>query len=112
MKKGFTLIDVLVGSALLLTIITGFFTTFQFLFKILYKSQHKIIALGLANQQIETIRSLKYQDIGVLGGAPAGELAQTSTREIDGRRFKIATDIFYIDDPYDGLEPDDDYPAD
>jgi len=112
MKKGFTLIDVLVGSALLLIIVVGFFTTFQLLFKLLYKSQCKTIALGLANQQVETIRNLNYQDIGVLGGAPAGELSPTTTRELDGRIFNIATDIFYVDDPYDELAPDDDLPAD
>lgn len=111
-NKGFALIDVLVGSALLLVIIVGFFTTFQLLFKLLYKSQCKTIALGLANQQIETIRNLNYQDIGTLGGAPAGELPQITIKELGGRIFNIATDIFYIDDPYDGLSPEDDLPAD
>lgn len=111
-NKGFTLIDVLVGSALLLTIMVGIFTTFQLLFKLLHKSQFKTVALGLANQQIEIIRNLNYQDIGVLAGVPAGELPQIANKEIGGRNFTIATDIFYIDDPYDGETPDDEFPAD
>ena len=111
-KNGFTLIDVLVGTALLLIVMIGFFTEFQLLFKVLSQSQGKTIALALANEQVEIIRNLPYEDIGTEFGSPPGEIPQTRTEKVDNNTYTITTDIIYIDDPFDGSSPEDDYPGD
>jgi len=111
-KNGFTFIDVLVGTALLIIVMVGIFTGFQLLFRVLAQSQGRIIALALANEQIEIIRNLSYQDIGTQDGIPPGEIPQIRIKEIDNRLYTITTDIIYIDDPFDGISPDDELAAD
>jgi len=111
-KKGFTLIDVLIGTALLVIIMVGIFGPFQLLFKVLSQSQGKIVALSLANEQIEIIRNLPYQDIGTQGGIPAGQIPQSRDEEINNRLYTITTDITYIDDPFDDTAPEDESAAD
>lgn len=110
--KGFTLIDVLVGAALFLIISLAISTGFQTLFKILIQSQNKTVALGLANEQIEIIRNLKYKDIGTQGGVPNGNVPQFKTETVGERTYNIATDIIYIDNSFDGKSPDDESSAD
>jgi len=52
-----------------------FFIEFQFLFKVLSQSQNKTIAIALANEQIEIVRNIPYEDIIV------------STFDIDTRAY-------------------------
>jgi len=111
-KNGFTFIDVLVGTALLVIVMVGIFGAFQLLFKVLFQSQSRIVALSLANEQIEIIRNLSYQDIGSQGGIPAGQIPQTREEEVNNRLYAIATEIIYVDDPFDGLSPEDESAAD
>jgi len=111
-KNGFTFIDVLVGTALLIIVMLGIFTGFQLLFRVLAQSQGRTVALALANEQIEIIRNLPYQDIGTQDGVPPGEIPQTRTKETDNRLYTITIDIIYIDDPFDGISPDDELAAD
>ena len=111
-KNGFTLIDVLIGTALLLIVMIGFFAEFQLLFRVLSQSQGKTIALALANEQVEIIRNLPYEDIGTEFGSPPGEIPQTRTEKVDNNTYTITTDIIYIDDSFDGLSPGDSFPGD
>jgi len=111
-NKGFTFIDVLVGTALLVIVMIGIFTGFQLLFRVLAQSQGRTVALALANEQIEIIRNLPYQDIGTQDGVPPGEIPQIRTEEVDNRPYTITTDIIYIDDPFDGISPDDELSSD
>ncbi|MFH0906837.1 MAG: prepilin-type N-terminal cleavage/methylation domain-containing protein [bacterium] len=111
-KKGFTLIDVLIGVVLLVIIAIGIFGGFQLLLKILSQSEGKTIALSLSNEQIEIIRNLPYQDIGTENGIPAGEIPQYRTQQVNNRNYTISTDIIYIDDPFDQTSPNDELSAD
>jgi hypothetical protein len=111
-KGGFTFIETLVGVFLLIIVIIGIFTAFQLLFAVLSQSQGKVVALALANEQIEIIRNLPYQDIGTEKGVPSGSIPQTRVEERNNRFYTIKTDIIYIDDPFDGFSPDDELAAD
>jgi len=111
-KQGFTLIDVLVGTALFIIVMVGFFIVFQFLFKVLSQSQNKTIAIALANEQIEIVRNIPYEDIGTKFGSPSGEIPQTRTEITNDKTFTIITDIIYIDDPFDGVSPTDEFSGD
>jgi len=111
-KRGFTLIDVLIGTFILIVIMVGFFIEFQLFFRVLSQTQGKTIALALANEQIEIIRNLPYEDIGTEFGSPPGEIPQTRTEKVDNDIYTITTDIIYIDDPFDGLSPADEFSGD
>lgn len=111
-SSGFTLVEILVGIALLIIIFTGLFGIFQLGMKIISYSKAQTIAIALANEKIEEIRNLPYKDIGTVGGIPPGVISEILTLTRNKITFTIKTTIIYIDDPFDGLFPDDSLPKD
>jgi len=111
-ENGFTLIEVLVGIGLLAIVVVSVFTGIQLLFKVLNQSQNKVMAVDLARERIEVMRSIPYIDIGTENGIPAGDLPQTTTRKVGNTTFTVQTDIIFIDDLLDDLSPEDTLPAD
>ncbi|MCD6271054.1 prepilin-type N-terminal cleavage/methylation domain-containing protein, partial [bacterium] len=111
-KKGFTLLEALIGVFLIVIIFAGIVGAFVAGMKILIQSKARATALFLANQRMEEIRNLPYKDVGTIGGIPQGEIPQTETRTVNGIEFTIKTTIIYIDDPFDGVAPDDPIPSD
>ena len=65
-QKGFSLIEVLVGSALFLVVAIAAYSAYASLFKVAQANQSKLLALSLASEQLEFIRGMSYVDIGIL----------------------------------------------
>lgn len=103
-NKGFSLIETLVGTALILVVFVGIFGVFQLAIKIVNKSKAKVGALALANERIEFIRNLPYNSVGTLGGIPPGNIPQTENISLNDINYTRRTIIQYIDDPKDGLD--------
>ena len=112
LKNGFTLLEVLIGSALILIVFLGIFGGFELALKVVAQSKAKSSAIALANNRIEEIRNLPYKDVGTIGGIPAGTIPQTETQTLNNIKFTIKTTIVYVDDPFDGVAPNDPVPAD
>jgi type II secretory pathway pseudopilin PulG len=106
-KRGFSLIESLIGILLIVVVFLGMVGAFRLGLKVLVQSKARVTALALANQRIEEIRNLPYNDVGTVGGIPPGVIPQTETKTLNNIEFTIATTIIYIDDPFDGLAPDD-----
>jgi hypothetical protein len=64
-SKGFTLIEVIVGSALCLLVFLGIFGCYQLGLKVLGQSKARIIASAIATEKIEKFRSLPYHHVGI-----------------------------------------------
>lgn len=112
-RKSFTLIEVLVGIALISIIFFGIFSAYQFSLKVVQESKNRVTAAALANAKIEQIRNLSYGDVGIVGNYPEGILLATSTEIKSGLTFNINTRVDYIVDSKDGLEdPEDPCPND
>ena len=112
-SKALTLIDVLIGIALTLVIFLGIFGLFQLALKVIGQSQARITATAIANQEIEKIRNLPYEDIGVQGGFPDGVLPSVTTTVSGGREYTIETRVDFVVDPDDGVaSPEDECPND
>ncbi len=102
---GLSFIDVLVGVSLILIIFLGIFGAYQTGLKVVGYSRDKITATSLANQELETIRNMPYQDIGIVDGVlpvPVGTLAEVSTTSINSTEYTIERRIEYISDSIDG----------
>jgi len=99
--------DVLVGTALSLIIFLAVWQAYLLGVQIVGKSQARITAETLASAKIEEIRNLPYDSIGTVGGIPSGNIQPSQDIVQNGINFHIATSIIYIDDPYDGLAPED-----
>ncbi len=110
MKKGFTLVEVLVGTALILIIFVGIFGAYQLGLKVIGQSKARAIATALGNQQIERVRNLPYEKVGVAGGYPSGDIPAVQSTTTNNIEYTIETRVDYIDDEFDGLAPNDDCP--
>jgi hypothetical protein len=101
--RGMSLIDVLIGTALVLVIflaLNGLLRT-SLLLASFTKSQ--AIATNIANGQMEYIRSLPYDSLGTIGGIPPGTIPQYATTTQNGIVVVTRTFIDYVDSPVDGF---------
>ncbi len=101
--RGMTLVDVLVGTALVVIVFAGLFGILRASLKVSGLAKLKATATTIATSQIESIRSLSYTAIGTDGGIPAGAIAQSTTTSNGGLPFTVRTYIEYADDAKDGL---------
>ncbi len=60
-----------------------------------------IEATEIANQKMEQIRNLSYDDVGVTTGFPSGVILEDETISRGGT-YNVHTSVIYFDDPYDG----------
>ncbi len=114
-KKGFTLIETLVGTAVFLIIATASYQAYVSLFALISLNQYKILALNLANEQFEIVRNLSYSRVGVTGSIPNGDIPHIQNLTRGGVPFIVTTTIRNVDQPFDGTlggTPNDISPAD
>ncbi len=97
-----TLIDTLVGSALVLIVFLAFFGLLRASLLVSGVAKAKAGATAVANSQIEYIRSLDYGNVGTVGGIPAGVVPQYATTTLNNIAYGMRTFIEYADDPADG----------
>lgn len=88
-RFGFTLIEVLIAIAILLIGAVAIVPLFVFASDTAETNKRRTIAANLANAQIEYIRSLNFEDIGIY---PNGKLEDTST-EFNGVEYRINFDV-------------------
>ena len=100
--RGITLIEVIVATTIFLMIALALYEAFSNVIRVARVSQNKVTATALANEQIEIIRNLSYEDVGIQGGLPNGSIPHIQTLTRDGIEFTITTVIRNIDDPFDG----------
>ncbi len=112
-KKSFTLIDVLIGTFLILIVFLGIFGAFQLGLKVVGQSRNRITATSIANGKVEQVRNLPYESIGVAGGFPDGVLTPVTAVVFNNIEYKIETRVDFVIDLADGIAPpDDDCPND
>ncbi len=114
-KAGFTLVEVLVGSAVFLVIALAAYNAYVSLFRLVNLSQNKLLAVALANEQFELARNMPYGDIGIVGGIPNGKIPADQTLTRGGVTFTVDAIVRNIDLDFDGTiggSPNDLSPAD
>lgn len=114
-KKGFSLVELLVGVAVFSVICVSVYTSYISIFEVVHTSRGKLQAVDLVNEQFEIIRNLPYSDVGIYGGIPNGILDNTQTLVRGQNTFDVLTTIRNVDDPFDGTlggAPNDLSPAD
>ncbi len=102
-SRGMSLIDVVIGTALLLIVFLSLFGLLHASVLVSTFVKSEAAATAIANTQMEYIRSLPYDSVGTIGGIPAGPIAQNATTTEDGQSYGVRTFIDYFDDPVDGV---------
>lgn len=110
-QRGVTLIDAVVGSALILVAFVGIAAVFQLSIDVVTNNRARAGAIALANEWMEYVRSLEYDAVGTSGGIPSGVLPQEDSVSLNGITYTRRTTIQYADDPQDGSGASDTYPT-
>jgi hypothetical protein len=105
--RGFGLIDVIVGIALMLIMFMALFGLLRASLVLSSLAKAKATAVELANTQMEYLHGLSYDALGTVGGIPAGLIPQATTTAVDGVNYTTHTFIEYYDDPADGTGAND-----
>jgi hypothetical protein len=106
-QRGATLIDAIVGTALMLLIFIGLFGVIRLAVVSVGLGKAKTGAIALANEQIEYIRSLPYNSVAVLGGIPAGSIPPEESISLNNIVYTRRTFVQFIDHAADGTGPSD-----
>lgn len=108
--KGFTFIDILVGTGLVLIIFLGIFGAYQLSLQVIRQAKIRITATSLANEKIEILRNLSYKNLGTNPHSidePAGDIPQTVSIVQNNISYDVETKIIYINDCFDGPQESD-----
>lgn len=112
---GFTLIEVLIGTAIFLLFALGIYGTISLTFKSVYQGRLMTLESSILDQQLEVVRNIPYEQVGEVSGIPTGVFPHTQTLAKNGVSFTLTTTVRNVDDPYDGTlggSPNDTAPAD
>lgn len=100
-RGAFTLIEVLVSLFVLSIVMIGIYQLIMYSLAITSDNQHYVEAIAIANQKMEQIRNMPYDDVGTIFGSPHGDIDDYETIIRNGS-YTIHTVIQFFDDPYDG----------
>lgn len=100
--RGLSLIDVIVGVGLTMLVFVGLFGAFRLSVELISLNKERSGAVALANERVEYVRSLPYDDVATVGGIPAGDIPQTETVVLNNIDYTRRTLIQYVDAPQDG----------
>lgn len=109
---GFTLVEVLVGVALVAIVFSGVFGAYRLGLKMVWLNKVKVAAAAIGNGRIEMIRGLDYGSVGLTGAVALpqakGSLDPVATETVNGLEYTIATSVIFVSDPRDGWDDDTD----
>jgi prepilin-type N-terminal cleavage/methylation domain-containing protein len=100
-QSGFTLIEVLVSLFVIMVLIIGVYSLIILATRAASLNKMYVIAIELANQKMERIRNLSYDEVGVVSGIPSGSIPQIETVNRGGT-YTVESFVTYYDDPVDG----------
>src|SRR3990170_1906045 len=111
-EKGQTFLSLLLSLIIFGILANAIFTLTTISFRLVSFTRARITARHLAQEKLEIVRNLPFDDVGTIGGIPSGPLPQSENVLRNGLNYTVTTSIVYIDDPFDGSSPDDLLPID
>jgi len=92
-NKGFGLVETLVAVTIFSLVAFSVYAGFAQIFKVVNVLKVKNLAMNLANEQIEIIRSMPYENINLGGELPNVGIPQIQNIERQGDIFSVTTNI-------------------
>ncbi len=106
-NRGFSILEVVAAIFIFSVVTVTIYGSYSAGLKSLAQSRHRVAAAELANEKMEIIRNLPYNQVGTQGGVPSGVFPQNETVWKSNQKFNVRTTITYVDDPLDGTDPND-----
>lgn len=104
LRKGFTLIETVIGVAVFAIISLAIYQAYVSLFTLAADNQYTVLALNLANQEFEIARNLPFANVGEVSGIPSGSIPHVQNITNGGIPFVVTTTIRNIDIPFNGVQ--------
>lgn len=101
---GMTLIEVVVGTSMILIVFLAIFAAFQISIDLVFSTKAATGANALLNERLEYIRGLSYDSVGTVNGIPNGPIPQVEQKVLNGITYTLSTLVQYVDDPVDGSD--------
>jgi len=103
----FTLVEIMVSLLVAMILVFGIYSLVVYSLHITADNKAYVEALEIANQKMEQIRNLAYEDVGTEFGSPHGVILDYEYNIRN--KYTVYTTVQFYDDPYDGtLEGDTD----
>lgn len=101
---GFTLVELTLTVVIIGIVVVSFFGLFISLVHSTIVAKRRDVALTLATNQMEYLKSLPYDNLAVQGGSiyATNLLPATKVQTLNGVKYTATTSIGYADDAYDG----------
>lgn len=113
-KSGFTLVEALIFSLIVVIVVMTFYRTFASGAKVLRDARARISASQVANEKFEVLRNVAYENLTTDENVDP-HIDRDSDVERSGISFKVHTEISYVNDEFDnpgGVKEDDTRPND
>lgn len=101
-QRGFSLVELVVAITVMAIMTAAIVPLFVFVSQSFQANKARMTAANLAGNVMEEIRTLPFNEVGIDGGNPAGNLPAARTEIIDGITFTIQTRINWSDNPPSG----------
>lgn len=103
-QSGFTLVELVISMTVLAVVALSMLGLFTTLVRSAILMKRQSVALTLATNQMEYLKSLPYNNLAVQGGSiiATSPLPATTTQKLDNVTYTIKTSVNYLDDAFDG----------
>jgi prepilin-type N-terminal cleavage/methylation domain-containing protein len=98
-QDGFTYIEILICILILAIAAGAIFQGFASSSAQVGRARLDSTATSLAQGALERVKGLAYDDVGVAGGNPPGDLPATETRTVGSIDYRLDYAVQYVDDP-------------
>lgn len=103
-QHGFTLTELLITNVIFAVVALSFLALYSALVTSASLAKRKAVALTLATNQMEYLKSLPFDSLAVSGGSiyTTNPLPATITKTVNNFAYTVTTSVSYADDAYDG----------
>ena len=102
--RGQSLIGITISIAIFSILASAILTVVNSSFRFVAFNRARITARHLAQEKIEFIRNLPYDNVGTSDGFPPGPLPQEENLIRNKLSYTVKTAIVYVDDAFDGTQ--------
>jgi hypothetical protein len=102
-RNAFMLIEALTVIFIFSLITVTFYSVYSVGLRYIQDAKNRLGALAVANERMEIVRNLKYDNIGTVGGTISGNIPQDQDISENTKHYHIHTQVSYVDDPFDGI---------
>lgn len=114
-QSGMTLVELLIAVTVFMMLGVAIYSMLSYILKTELAAKDRVLASNIASSELEIVRNLSYDSVGVINGSPSGSLPQAKSVTVNNVQFNVSFDVRYVDDPFDGMAggaPNDTNPAD